>query len=296
MFDNLFNDMLKEGAEIPAPKKETITFLQDPVLYPNVYREKLVDISIMNEEDLFNIIDKSLEIILDNLYTENKDENNDILYFKNLRFINTTINVVARRPLDLKYIIYLNDIISQYFSCREKDIVITEAMRKLIEILDRYWIERLTCLGIPQDKAMQISMEFLRSNDDLANTVRANKVIVTLPKNIATQQNIIFIYEVFAENGLVRMTNLFKSVMFDYGIMIGGKEESEIFSIIINAVLTMLNFQSIQTIRIVLIEYTNDYYYSNRAIRFPIRSICPSDYDRICYVADALIKENIIVP
>lgn len=296
MFDNLINDMLKEGAEIPAPKKETISLLQSPVIYPNVYREKLVNISVMEEEDLFNILNESLEIILDNLFTENKDENNDIHYFQNIRFINTLINVVARRNIDIKYIIYLNNIIGQYFSCSNVDPIIAGAMKELIKVLDRQWIERLMSLGIDIENSIAISMEFLKSNDDLSNIVRANKVIVNLPKRIATEQNIIFIYEIFADSGLIRMTNLFKSVMYDYGINIVGKDQNEIFSIMINAILRMLNVQSISTIRIVLIEYTKDYLYSNRAIRFPIRTLCPEDFDRILFVVNNLVNENIIVP
>lgn len=298
MFDSVFNDeMLKEGAEIPKPKKQTICLLDDPIVYPSIYKEKLANIDIMSEEELYNTIAPSLSFILRNIMNGESDYE-DLKYFTNQKFLHTATNVVARNNLPVNDIIAINTIVTQYlYSTGDKDTNITESMKELIRISNRRYIEELCYMtGVDTEYAIYLSMAFLSDTDGLKSILRANQLMIKLPDELSTQQKYICIYETFSE--LIRMRNLFKAIMFDYGaIVISDKKEEEKFSTLINAVLCMLNGQSYETIRFVLIEYYNEFIYTQRPIRFPIQSLAYDDYGRILQVVNNLMTmENIVIP
>lgn len=299
MFDSAFNnEMLKEGAEIPKPKKETICLLNDPVVYPSIYKERLANMDNMSEEELYNAIAPSLSFILRNIMNgENNYE--DTNYFINPRFLNTTINVVARNNPSINDIIAINTIVTQYLYSKSIDVNIANIMKELIRVTNRDYIEKLACMtNMALDDAINISMAFLSSGDGLKNILRANNLMIKLSDDMSTEQKYICIYESFTDDGLIRMRDLFKSVMFDYGTLsINTEKESENFSTLINAILNMLNNQSYDTIRVVLIEYANEIAYTQRPIRLSIMSLSQQDYMRILQVVNNLkVMEGIIIP
>lgn len=298
MFDSFFdNEILKEGAVIPKPKKVEITLLDDPEVYPSIYKERLANLDTMTDEEIYKSVAPSLSFILKKIMN-GEDNREDIKYFTNARFLNAAINTVARSTnLNFNDIIAINTIAIEYLNYDNRDANIIQLMRELVRVTNRNYIERLTCMtGMSTDDAINISMSFLASGDGLANILRVNNILVKLPDDIATEQKFICIYETFTESGLLRMRDLFKSIMFDYGIInINNSNENEKFSILINSILNILNSQPSNTIRFVLIEYYNEWTFTRKPIRFPILSLS-RDYSRILDISNALKLEGIIIP
>lgn len=300
MFENLFTDMMKEGGPVPKIKRQEVRLLDNPLIYPSIYRSKLVDIDNMDDKELFSVISDCIQYIIDSIENGENDYE-DIKYFQNRKFLNTLINVVARRQIDIGLIMSLNKIASQYMtSSSQRNLELVDEMTELIKVCNRNYIAQMVSLtGISEEHALNISAAFLSGGDSggIRSLFRLNCEILRLPKEKVTEQNVIFIYETFSNE--LRLSNLFKSLLFDYGLPIENEKDNEKLSTMILGVLNMLNSQKYSTIRSVLIEYVNSYNYPStacKAIRFSIYSLAPSDFERIIYTAQELVNEGIIVP
>ena len=296
MFDKLFNDIERKHDEFKGIEREEVHFFDNPLIYPTLYEEKLKNINSMDQMELYKIVSASLGTILDNI-ERGENDYDDIKYFQNKRFLETVVNVCARTRLEMKDIRNLNKIVYEYMTSKLPNLPLKELMVDIVRNADRDLVNNMVNMtGMSDEDALYICVSFFSVSDNLKAILKMNMAIMRLPKDIATEQNIIFIYEAFSE--YIRMSNLFKSIMFDFGIQMDSKK-SEIFSMMIIAVLSILNAQKLDVIRLVLIEYVNSYNYPTPAcqpVRFTIYSISQEDYDRIMYVVGLLRGEEIFVP
>ena len=294
MFDNLFNDLERKFEATKGQEAQYVdmSIMNDPSLYPELYKDYLKNLDLMDETRLFQVINGSLSVILKNIKLGNNDYE-DIRYFKNKKFLNCLINVLARKQdLKLEDICMLNKIAYQYLNSKQQGLPLKDEITEMVKMTNKKYIAEIEQLtDMSQNSGLILTLAYFSTGVKGLNTA-----LLTLDEKI-TEQKVIYIYETF--NELLRVTQLFESVMFNTGLPLNTKERIDRFSIIQLAVLTILNSQPVQAIRLVLIDYVNSYNYPTLAckpIMFSIYTLNPQDFDRILFVANNLKNEGIMVP
>ena len=299
----LKEEYMKEGGQLPPyqPKGMEIKVLDNPELYPYLYKEKLNNMDKLDDRELFNIIAPTLSLILTNI-VEGVNDGEDLKYFSNERFLDTLIRVVSNVPLkDLDYY-NLNAILYQYFESQIQN-GLEEKMINLGLVVNRNFVEDIIRLvDIPNKEALKIALAATSSNDILANMINMNNLIANI-KDL-DEQKVIFIYESFIDRGfipgdfrdlgIIRLRELFKSVMLYLNDVTNDKVDG--FTKIINAVLIMLENSSFEAIRIVLIEFYNTIAYNRCNYRFSLANLDQNQYPRIIQVIYVLATNGIIIP
>lgn len=303
------NYLAPENCEARAQKREGVfvEFLNDPSLYPQVYKDRLMDISKLSDEELYNIVAPSLGTILANTVEGSEEE---LTYFSNERFIDTVIKVVSNVGLnDLDYY-NLNYLIYQYLSMAQKDekgndvpLPFSGKMLTIARIADRNFVDDIIRLAeISETSATKIALSALSSGNIMYNMIRMNDVIMR-EKNL-DEQKVVFIYEAFVgrgflsgdykELGIIRLRDLFKSLMFPYLGFESDKQRSNV-SMMITAVLTMIENSSYDSIKFLLIDYYNSILYEQNQPRFNLTILPQNEFPRILSTINELVMQNRIV-
>lgn len=312
MFESLersLNDYLSpEQMEARKQKREGVfvEFLNDPSIYPLVYKEKLVDMNNLSDEELFNTIAPSLGTILANAI--NGEE--EISYFSNERFIDTVLRVVSNVTLnDLDYF-NLNYLVYQYLTMVQTDekgntipLPFSAKMISIARIADRNFVDDIIRLAeLSETEATKIALSALSSNIIMDNMIRMNDMIMR--EKDLDEQKIIFIYEAFVgrgflpgdykDLGIIRLRDLFKSLMFPY-IAFESDKQKNTFNMMIRSVLTMIENSSYESIKFLLIDYYNSIIYEQNQPRFNLIELPQNEYPRLLTAINELYLQNRIV-
>lgn len=301
----LNNEFLKEGMPLPNPKEtKSISFLDNSKTFPAIYKEKFIDINNVPEKEIYEVLNGSLKLILENLY--NADDNRlEKSLFTNQKFLSTLVQLLIDRNnrneiMDLELLIRLNSFILICLNSKIED----ELMRNTyVEMAYQTNKRAVDCLSplVSREIAIDMALIYFRSNDNFVNIVRLNDYIIKLPKKFINEQLVIDIYTVFDYDlGVLGLSDLAKSLLFDFTI-VENNNESENLSIMINALLAMIE-QTPSITRIVLMNITNYYYGLGngmcRGMRISLsRNISPSEYPNIVQTINRMrMEENILVP
>ena len=293
MFDKIMSDLINQEEE---PKDISINLSKSPAINRDFFKEQANSLDTISDRELYDIVKATHNSILEEIMSRNDAQYIDI--FTNPRFLTTLIQVLGNVALDYEERVCCNKLAYDYFTLKNNDAYIKQLFYTLSKIVNRDKIPALLSIGLPENLAIQLALARYSSTREIINAKRVNFIITTSPKELMTEQNIVYIYEKLFDN----FTPIFTATMTD---VYDDEEEwvteeiMEIYSTISLAVLLILNNMTSDKIRKVLISYTGDYnalYSGNsNSYRFSMKAIS-TDYSRIIDVVEALKEEGIYVP
>lgn len=291
MLDKFYEDVMKK------PKKEKIylNLSNNVLINPGVLPTKLSNIDNLTDRDLYELINNSYNILLnDTVVNDNKYY---LSLFTNSRFLSIFIQVTSSVIMNHTNRVFCNRIAYDYLTSTDPDPYIVQLFYTLSKMVNRDVIPQLIGIGLSEDLASYMALTRYSTQKEMVNVKRLNFIIIQSPKELMTEQRIVWIYEKLFD----RFTPLFEGTMFDIYSDIDHYTEDmeEIYSIISLAILDIMNEMASADIRKVLISYSGDYNFryrkGERTSRFSMQSLA-EDFYRINQVVEALVQENIIVP
>lgn len=293
MFKKFINDVSK----LETPEMVTVQLSASPSINATVFRERLNSLSAMGDKELYDIIKESYKSILKDIFKREDASYLDV--FTTPKFISTLTQVLNSVELTYDERITCNKLSYDYFTLKNHDPYIKELLFILAKMVNRDKIPGLFSIGLPENLATYMAIARFSDDKDSVNIKRLNFIITTSAVSIMNPQMIVFIYEKLFD----RVGSLINTTMFD---VLNDEEEwvtediMEVYSNISYAILVILNNLPSQSIRKVLVGYTNDfemiYGADQKAVRFSMRAISPEDFSRIIAIVEQLRDEGIIVP
>lgn len=303
MFERMINnDFLKEGMPLPDPKPvHTITFLDNPKLYPDMYKEKFQNLDALEVNEIYSILEGSISTILERA-ADNKDFEKDLLM--NDKILNILLRLFIDNSSKGSYLDYISlyrfNSIAVY--CFENIPNLANMYIQLGYYANKYMIDKITPIGeVSQEDVTKMMLYFLRGGDPLSNIVRLNNFVIKLPNKIITDYYMLRLYETLCSDlGLVGLSAIAKSVLFDYNIITNDNENKNM-SAMINAVLSLID-QNPSITRTVLIDIYN-YAFTPlngkyRGMRISLsKGLSPSEFPMLCQTINLLaMQEQIYLP
>lgn len=303
MFERMINnDFLKEGMPLPDPKPvHTITFLDNPKLYPDMYKEKFKNLDALEVNEIYDILEGSISTILERA-ADNEDFEKELLM--NDKILNILMRLFVDNSSKGSYLDYISlyrfNSIAVY--CFENIPNLANMYIQLGYYANKYMIDRITPIGeVSQEDVTKMMLYFLRGGDPLSNIVRLNNYVIKLPNKIITDYYMLRLYETLCSDlGLVGLSAIAKSVLFDYNIITNDNENKNM-SAMINAVLSLID-QNPSITRTVLMDIYN--YASTplngkyRGMRISLsKGLSPSEFPMLCQTINLLaMQEQIYLP
>lgn len=274
-----------------------ISIANDPSINKGLL-DTIIDNGTLNnysDEELYALLSNNLRGLLLNIF-----ERKDHRYIKMIisdRFLRVLIQVVANIEVDYMNKIYLNKLCYDYLTLDDdsKNNIISDLIYHLAKITNKKHIPILIGAGITEKIACYIVLSRFSTNNEFINIKRMNFVILTASINF-TEQMIVDVYQ----NLFERVSQLFEATMLD---VIDTNEEwytdeiDERYSLIILAVLDILNSLPSDAIRRVLQDYVKVYNtsYIGSETRCDLRCLS-ADYERIRNIVEDMNSNGIIVP
>jgi hypothetical protein len=303
MFERMINnDFLKEGMPLPDPKPlHKITFLDNPKLYPDMYKEKFQNLDALEVNEIYNILEGSISVILERA-ADNEEFEKDLL--KNDKILNILLRLFVDNSSKGSYLDYISlyrfNSIAVY--CFENVPNLANMYIQLGYYANKYMIDKITPIGeVSQEDVTKMMLYFLRGGDPLSNIVRLNNYVIKLPNKIITDYYMLRLYETLCSDlGLVGLSAIAKSVLFDFNIITNDNENKNM-SAMINAVLSLID-QNPSITRTVLLDIYN--YASTplngkyRGMRISLsKGLSPSEFPMLCQTINLLMmQEQIYLP
>lgn len=283
--------------------------MDNPAINTNILLQNIYNIDNMSDSDLRRFLQKSYRYILNNIFFDKNVSDDYINCFKNVRFLDAFIDVIATiQFFEKAEVNKINTICYHYIVLPEhlKEPIIADRMLKISAIINRPYIPKLLGLGLSENLANMLVI--CRYSDLNLNTCvkRVNFIIQNQPLELMSEEMIVKIYQnlydVFRD-----FPKVFQYIMYDvlpeydennpktHWI---NDEIQEVDSNISNAILNILDNLPSQTIRNTLVDYAEGYNicYHTKPIRFSMNKLS-EDYYRINDVISKMrYIENIIVP
>lgn len=303
MFERMINnDFLKEGMPLPNPKPlHKITFLDNPKLYPDMYKEKFQNLDALEVNEIYDILEGSISTILERA-AANEEFEKDLL--KNDKILNILLRLFVDNSSKGSYLDYISlyrfNSIAVY--CFENVPNLANMYIQLGYYANKYMIDKITPIGeVSQEDVTKMMLYFLRGGDPLSNIVRLNNYAIKLPNKIITDYYMFRLYETLCSDlGLVGLSAIAKSVLFDFNIITNDNENKNM-SAMINAVLSLID-QNPSITRTVLIDIYN-YAFTPlngkyRGMRISLsKGLSPSEFPMLCQTINLLaMQEQIYLP
>lgn len=303
MFERMINnDFLKEGMPLPDPKPlHKITFLDNPKLYPDMYKEKFQNLDALEVNEIYDILEGSISTILERA-AANEEFEKDLL--KNDKILNILLRLFVDNSSKGSYLDYISlyrfNSIAVY--CFENVPNLANMYIQLGYYANKYMIDKITPIGeVSQEDVTKMMLYFLRGSDPLSNIVRLNNYAIKLPNKIITDYYMFRLYETLCSDlGLVGLSAIAKSVLFDFNIITNDNENKNM-SAMINAVLSLID-QNPSITRTVLIDIYN-YAFTPlngkyRGMRISLsKGLSPSEFPMLCQTINLLsMQEQIYLP
>lgn len=276
-----------------------ISLSTNPALNPNILKERIKNVNDISEKELYDMLYISYSSILTDIFIHDDKETLDMFF--NSKFLNVFTHVINSIRLSPNEIIYCNKLVYDYLTIgKDKNDQYTKSLLlNLSKNVNSMSIPKLLSLGLPEEFCIFIALARNSSLKESVNIRRMNHLIISSSASIMSEQMIVDIYQVLIDN----FTELFKSTMYDpysdeelNNISDGA---GDIYSNMSLAIIDILNTMSSTDIRKVLLSYAMDYKLTKNTtnIRFSIKTLSISEYQRIYDVVDFLLtNESIIVP
>ena len=282
--------------------------LQNPYLYNMTgFIERFSHIDTLGDSELERLVHENYISILDaiNLMSPEQSQVSNPYYvslvglFTNQKFVSSLANILRNAPLDNTRRYYLNRIIYNYLVLpnEQKDSTIERLLVDLSNTINAQILPTLIGIGLPMDIASYVAIAANSSFNDHINVRRVNLIIFNCGNlEVMTLQRIVDIYQYMFNRSV---TVLFEAIMFDVysedDLKNATSSQREIYSLMVTAVLELLNNMPSNAIRTILTSYSADYAANPRPVRC---SLCLSnDYYRINEVIDMMERvDRIYLP
>lgn len=262
----------------------------------NVYKTALSSLDTIDEKELYEIVKTSYHNILKNVF--NKPTEEALSTITNPKLIKCLTHVFNSVNISYDEKIYCNKLVYDYITSDNHDTYIKDLLMMMIKIVNKDDILKLQSINIPESTANYIALAKSSSFVEELNIKRMNFVICQSHEKYMNTQTIVYIYEKMCSN----LSPLFIGTMFD----VYNDEEywatnelMEIYASCSLAVLHMLNNSPAQSIKTVLLQYTETFnkMYKNdiSRVRFSLKSIS-SDFGRILMAIEELEFSGSVIP
>lgn len=291
----MFENIIKGLPEEVNPKTLYLS-MEDTNL--ESIKNRLFKLDNLSDQDLYNLIYKTYNYLLDEMFIAKNGELIKFLY-TNPRFIMTFTNVLSRPDIQLSYLqtVYCNKLAYDYFTARgDKDNYIRDLLIILIKTVNRSVMPSLIGLGLNEELASYLVNARYSSLKENIQVKRMNLIIMNQPTEVMTVQMIVYIYGKLFD----RITPLFEGIMYDYwsNDQFVSQEMEDVYATISVAILEIINNLPEDIMYHLLRNFreTYDLVHLNQKIRFNIYSFCKDDYPRLYYTLEMLRQEGIILP
>lgn len=298
-FEGYCEEMRNAPSPPPPINVQNMNIGHNVLIDQNVLITELQNIDSKSDQDLYNLIGLSYNIILDNKFLS-KDINKIHIAkaLSDRRFCSIFCNVVGAAQLEDLQKIYCNKLIYDYFTSSNKDEYIINMLYNLGYNLNKDSVQGLYGKGLDHNLVTYLAVARRSTTDDIIAAKRVNVAIVNQPSEAMTEQNIVYIYEELFNRSLLA---LFEGIMFDNWYdedddLELEEYQEENYGTINLAILDIVNNIPTSMIIELLSQYgrTKQHYPSKR-VRFDIHAIS-EDYGRILQAIQMAESQGIYVP
>lgn len=258
----------------------------------------------LTDKELSDLVGSSYTMVL-NYIMQTKDSPLVAFLFGSSRYLTALLSALSAEKGNIDPIVVsnLNRIIYDYFELGELDNVVEQLIYSIINIIDGASVTSLIVTGVSTEDASRLAVCFASANGNYNVAIaRINKYLIFgyTERDTLNVQKIADIYLVFFSD---KFTAAFVGVMIDsYPTSIEmTDEESEVYSMIGNAVLGILEYMPKESICNIVTKYSADFYGYYKAMnpalnqRFKLTSLS-EDYPSVNEVVDFLIRRSVLVP
>lgn len=291
MFENII-----KGLPIEVNPKNLYLSMEDTNL--ESIKNRLFKLDNLSDQDLYNLIYKTYNYLLDEMFIAKNGELIKFLY-TNSRFLMAFNSVLGRPDIKLSYLqtIYCNKLAYDYFTARgDKDSYIKDLLVNLVKTVNRSVTPSLIGLGLNEELVAYLVNARYSSLKENIQVKRLNVIIMNQPSEVMTVQMIVNIYGKLFD----RITPLFDGIMYDYwpSDQFISHEMEDVYATINIAILEIVNNLPEDIMYHLLRNFreTYDLVNLNKKIRFNIYSFSAEDYPRLDYTLGLLRQEGIMLP
>lgn len=297
----MFEKYIVKLNEKPRPIENpnlSMNISDNPMISKESLRERLYNFNNYSDQDIYNTILGSINMILTEIFTNKNDQKDDyIQLITNKRFLSIFIRAVDSYGSKLTYDekIRCNKLAYEYLVSEDNDPEIKSLFFSLSKVVNRESVIVLTSIGIPEKLADYYALARYSSQKEVVNVKRLNFLLMNSDPNLINLQMIIYIYEKLFDH----VIPLFEGIMTD-SIDDDADYMTDdmwlVYSNISLAILEIVNNMPSEMIMAILRAYNETYYklYGNVKPRFNINGIS-DDYIRILKCLEFLRIQDKIV-
>ncbi len=261
-------------------------------------KDNLHKIDDISDKDLYVLISKTYQYILEEVFISKNIELIKVLY-SNPRFIMTLTSVLGNPEINMTPTqkIWCNKLTYDYFTSNsEKDDHIKNLLIKLSNTVNRSYTPGLIGLGLNEVLVSYMVNARFSSVKEQIQVKRLNLVIANQPPEVMTVQMIVDIYGKLFDH----ITPLFDGIIYDVWNQdqLYDQNVAEVYATITTALLEIVNNLPMDIMDRLLYNFSESYKIlnSNRPLRFNIYAICQEDYPRLYAMLESLKQRGIIIP
>lgn len=289
MFENII-----KGLPIEVNPKTLYLSMDDTNL--ESIKNRLFELDNLSDQDLYNLIYKTYNYLLDEMFLAKNTELINFLY-TNSRFIMTFTNVLSRPDITLTYLqtVYCNKLAYDYFTARgDKDNYIRALLVNLVKTVNRSIMPSLIGLGLNEEIASYLVNARYSSLKEHIQVRRLNLEIMKCSPEVMSVQMIVDIYGKLFD----RITPLFEGIMYDYYDQFISQDMEDVYATINLAILEIVNNLPDDIMYHLLKNFkeTYDLVHLGQKVRFNIHSFARDDYPRLYNTLEMLSWEGIELP
>lgn len=307
VFDKYYAEKAQYDSQHPVNMVK-VRVQDNPNFNLSILKQNIGHIDEMSDVELRKFILRSFKSILNNLF-QGKDADKYIKYFQDVRFLDAFIDVVVSMQfLEKDDIVRCNTLCYHYLTLpkEQQDSMVLARMLKLSSIVNRFNLPRLLGLGLSENLASMLLIARYSDIDLNVCVKRVDFIIITQPKELMSEKMIEEIFKCIY-NVMDDFYRVFPYMMMD---VIPDYDENnektwwvtddiiEVNSIMNLSILNILDNLPSQTIRNILLNYSEGQYMVNKykPVRFSLKNLS-ADYYRINGVINELLyNEGIVVP
>ena len=253
----------------------------------------------LSDNNLREIIGNNFRYILQQIFDPAPDNpyRSYVHVFADPRIIQIMNEIVYRSQLTDTEKIYCNKLVYDYIIYSNgidngHNEATVGSLRTFASIVNRDVILQLLSFeAFDENTANDIAVASRSSLDQRRNVKRVNKCIMGLPNNVVTEELITAIYYTLFKSA----TAIIEGIMFDVIDLIELPESKrESYALINLALLSILNNLEDSKLFGVLLNYSQDrqMLFSDKPVRFNLRSFAPQDYPRLDSAINRLDMTN----
>lgn len=288
---NYFDTLTRRVAQIQPPPTVNVNFSN---LNQNAFKNGINNAyNTMDAPQLSVFIRNNIDEIVKDIQ---KKEIPYIDFFRDVKFIDAFIRAINSIPMSYELRQACNNLAYDYFTCDNPNPSIKQKYLDISRIANKSDINKLMCIGIPENTASNLALCRFSSNKEEVNAKRLNFALYFQNPDFATEQMIVWIYEKLFD----KIKYLFIATMLETYSKTEmenfGPNFNEIYGRVSNAILIIVNNMESEGIKRVLCAYHEAQKLAKCPVRFSLRCLS-NDYARILRVVEILQNEyNIYIP